>query len=443
MGNVVWHKTVRNGGSGASDSTGSTYAPLTGRLTGQASGSLDTTAFNYTPGGDRKYVSGLSGGGRTESQYYYRADGLLIAVDNRSCAAAVCKAVNGFPPQSLHGAFEDYRYDALGRRVLVRTRKDSVCEGANCESSMMWVVFDGSAIAAEIRGPGADGLAVDTLEGGAGSGPMYGTVEYLNGPTLDEPLEIQGILPYRTWRGLIDGGQCLDGVCGNSGTIDYPGLTYEAYLTVRPSDQSAPVSWHGSLFAEGQDDGGLMYRRNRYYDPATGQFTQEDPTGLAGGANQYGFAGGDPINAVDPFGTDCPPGKLVAICVIVNVLADLLPGPVPLPTTPTQTTIETQTTRPIAAIKDPKEPAEGTGDIKELVEGAKDTYDRLNGGDGDATRILKKVLSVGAKSRGKVASGSLDLAGGVAAFFVMDMINPQAPGHRCTAEQRTHGCVDQ
>ena len=174
MGNVVWHKTVRNGGSGASDSTGSTYAPLTGRLTGQASGSLDTTAFNYTPGGDRKYVSGVSGGGRTESQYYYRADGLLIAVDNRSCAAAVCKAVNGFPPQSLHGAFEDYRYDALGRRVLVRTRKDSVCEGANCESSMMWVVFDGSAIAAEIRGPGADGLAVDTLEAGAGSGPMYG-----------------------------------------------------------------------------------------------------------------------------------------------------------------------------------------------------------------------------------------------------------------------------
>ena len=77
------------------------------------------------------------------------------------------------------------------------------------------------------------------------------------------------------------------------------------------------------------------------------------------------------------------------------------------------------------------------------MEGAKDTYDRLNGGDGDATRILKKVLSVGAKSRGKVASGSLDLAGGVAAFFVMDMINPQALGHRCTAEQRTHGCVDQ
>jgi len=46
--------------------------------------------------------------------------------------------------------------------------------------------------------------------------------------------------------------------------------------------------------------------RNRYYDPATGRFTQEDPIGLAGGLNLYGFAGGDPINFSDPFGL-CPP----------------------------------------------------------------------------------------------------------------------------------------
>jgi len=30
--------------------------------------------------------------------------------------------------------------------------------------------------------------------------------------------------------------------------------------------------------------------------------TQEDPIGLAGGLNLYGFAGGDPINFWDPFG---------------------------------------------------------------------------------------------------------------------------------------------
>jgi hypothetical protein len=48
-----------------------------------------------------------------------------------------------------------------------------------------------------------------------------------------------------------------------------------------------------------------MYRRNRYYDPMTGQFTQSDPVGIAGGLNVYGFASGDPVSYGDPFGL-CP-----------------------------------------------------------------------------------------------------------------------------------------
>jgi hypothetical protein len=38
-----------------------------------------------------------------------------------------------------------------------------------------------------------------------------------------------------------------------------------------------------------------------------GPFTQEDPIGLAGGMNLYGFAGGDPVSYSDPFGL-CPEG---------------------------------------------------------------------------------------------------------------------------------------
>jgi len=45
-----------------------------------------------------------------------------------------------------------------------------------------------------------------------------------------------------------------------------------------------------------------MYRRNRYYDPHAGHFTQEDPIGLAGGVNAYGFAAGDPVSYGDPYG---------------------------------------------------------------------------------------------------------------------------------------------
>ncbi|MCA1790910.1 MAG: RHS repeat-associated core domain-containing protein, partial [Thioalkalivibrio sp.] len=70
----------------------------------------------------------------------------------------------------------------------------------------------------------------------------------------------------------------------------------------------APASvdhWHGTLLADKRDASGLLYRRNRYYDPATGRFTQEDPIGLAGGVNVYGFAAGDPVSYSDPYGL-CP-----------------------------------------------------------------------------------------------------------------------------------------
>jgi RHS repeat-associated protein len=61
-------------------------------------------------------------------------------------------------------------------------------------------------------------------------------------------------------------------------------------------------NWFGGLVDGMRDASGQMYMRNRYYDPATGQFTQADPIGLAGGLNAFGFANGDPVSYSDPYG---------------------------------------------------------------------------------------------------------------------------------------------
>lgn len=64
-------------------------------------------------------------------------------------------------------------------------------------------------------------------------------------------------------------------------------------------------TWVGSLPMGQEDDSGLRYRRNRYDDPSSGQFTQQDVIGIAGGLNLYGYADGNPVNVIDPFGL-CP-----------------------------------------------------------------------------------------------------------------------------------------
>ena len=48
------------------------------------------------------------------------------------------------------------------------------------------------------------------------------------------------------------------------------------------------------------EETGLYYNLNRYYDPKTGRYLQPDPAG--DGLNPYTYVGGNPVNAIDLLG---------------------------------------------------------------------------------------------------------------------------------------------
>jgi len=60
-----------------------------------------------------------------------------------------------------------------------------------------------------------------------------------------------------------------------------------------------PFLFQGQRYDE---ESGLYYMKNRYYDPETGRFITRDPAG--DGPNLYAFVNNNPINFVDPMGLD-------------------------------------------------------------------------------------------------------------------------------------------
>jgi RHS repeat-associated protein len=144
-------------------------------------------------------------------------------------------------------------------------------------------------------------------------------VGYVHALGIDQPLAVLRfslygsygglyvVYPHTNWRGQYEVGSRPNGDKCSVGSscinISWPGASTTVDGVVGAASDGA--AWFGSLIAGNSDGSGMSYLRNRYYDPQTGRFTQEDPIGLAGGMNLYGFAGGDRVNFGDPFGL-CP-----------------------------------------------------------------------------------------------------------------------------------------
>ena len=298
----------------------------------------------YDTQGRTSFSGGTTVTDNNSSQYvrqeahYYDGDGRLALFERH--IGTLQQASLGNDPRAVD---ESYRYDALGRRVLVtasRTVEGTSCTVTGCESTVQRFVWDGDQLLYETRGP-ISSPEDDSPSGNAqNQSPVptpyaYGRVGYTHAFGIDRPLGVlringdtllAAIYPHANWRGLyetatVDNGGFLPNVYT---AILWPGASATAYLGA--STPTTGYQWYGSLIAEQADASGLMYRRNRYYDPLSGRFTQPDPIGIAGGLNVYGFAGGDPVNFSDPFGLQGCDRDHPEECTLADVWQNFLQG---------------------------------------------------------------------------------------------------------------------
>ncbi|MEP6733819.1 MAG: putative toxin [bacterium] len=248
----------------------------------------------------------------------------LYDEDNRLINSAYhVDSVYGSPtnPPNLpvtYDASESYRYDALGRRIWVRTTRGPVCTYAqpstHCLNSVTRVLWDGDQIAGEIRATDTTTVALNG-DTDSGSGLFAGVVRYTHGGGIDHPLAVTKlggfmVYPFTHWRGAISFGGCKVSSAAVSRcpttTVLFPLRAAGIFGAAHSTTSLGTPNWYGSVIEGMRDGSGKVFQRNRYLDPESGRFTQEDPIGLAGGLNAYGFGGGDPVNFSDPFGL-CPP----------------------------------------------------------------------------------------------------------------------------------------
>jgi RHS repeat-associated protein len=271
------------------------------------------------------------------ARHYFGADDRLMAVQRYSWRGQDYR----------DGTWEEYRYDALGRRIATRVRRHDttapyagnvsgpLCQSTTpiCRSYVERVWWDGDTDQALFESRTPEGTADVSNDDYVGN---------IHGVTLDEPLavishragNVTRIINYN-WRGqglssVFPDGSGADFTTGStSAEVDWPAETQrETYFTPAPevAPNSTPKKWLGTFVQNGIGTTGMLYRRNRYFDTKSGRFTQEDPTGIATGLNVYGFADGDPVNFSDPFGL-CPPKDFSEVLVCTGRLLQPVQGP--------------------------------------------------------------------------------------------------------------------
>jgi RHS repeat-associated protein len=325
LGNVYWSRGGDLANRSWLPSHSTTYHPGRGQVFEVLKQEPENPQSSlFYPETTRRWYDDSGNAERGETEVYGQLDASTYGVVRHSRSRSFYSAdqrlryyqenvVNGGTSVTRAGVWEEYRYDPLGRRVLVRSNRDDLCSGGGsgaCVSHVTRYVWSGDQVLWELRLDAKDRFDLDAV---STTGPYHGRVSYFHAGGIDRPLVIRKegsptIIPHENWRGQFARGTYTSGTVSDctGQTTECTQVNWPGYRTTARHARSGSGpdirTWFGGLVDGMRDQSGKIYMRNRYYDPETGQFTQTDPIGLAGGLNAYGFAAGDPVTYNDPYG---------------------------------------------------------------------------------------------------------------------------------------------
>ena len=186
----------------------------------------------------------------------------------------------------------DYKYDVFDRRIHKSVDNDGPGAGAAVVSRY---VYDGDDIVLEYNGS-------NTL-----------THRYVHGPDVDQIFADEDATNAILWP-LADNLGTVRDLSNSTGTIQNH-IKYESFGKVTSESNSAVNHLYGFTGRERDEEAGLSYHRGRYYDPLTGKWISEDPSGFDGGdANLSRYVLNSPTNYVDPHGLSAQTsGQMVVV----------------------------------------------------------------------------------------------------------------------------------
>lgn len=249
--------------------------------------------FVFLPGYTESLTYDADGNLTSDAQWTYSwdAENRLVAME----AKPWIEALNALTRQRL-----EFRYDAMGRRVLKRVFDQKVTPGTWTLASETRFLYDGWNLLAEfsvVPGTGTLNLVRSYTWGLDLTGSL--TASGGVGALLQLTDHATGVSYFPTYDGNGNVAMLVNASSGGLGAVyEYnafgePLRVTGAYAKTNPFRFSTKYT---------DNESGLVYYGFRYYNANNGRFINRDPIEERGGINLYGFCGNDGINRSDYLG---------------------------------------------------------------------------------------------------------------------------------------------